>query len=59
MNDSPPVSEQTRKRILLGLTTRCQLLVESGRRGVERPLEPLQDPDTDPVYKVLSIWLVV
>lgn len=44
---------------VLGLTTRRQLLFESGRRGVELLLETLTNPDTDPVYEVLPTELIV
>lgn len=44
---------------ILGLTTRRQLLFESGRRGVELLLETLRNPDTKPVHEILPTELVV
>jgi DNA-binding LacI/PurR family transcriptional regulator len=44
---------------ILRLTTRRQLLFESGRRGVELLLETLRDADTEPVHEVLPTELVV
>jgi DNA-binding LacI/PurR family transcriptional regulator len=44
---------------IMGLTTCRQLLFESGRRGVERLLETLREPETEPVYDVLPTELIV
>lgn len=42
-----------------GLTTRRQLLFESGRRGVELLLETLRTPENRPVHEVLPTELIV
>ena len=43
----------------MGLTTVRQLLFESGQRGVEILLKMLENPQTDPMHKVLPTLLIV
>ncbi len=44
---------------ILGLTTRRQLLFESGRRGVELLLQTLENPGTERVFETLPTELIV
>jgi DNA-binding LacI/PurR family transcriptional regulator len=44
---------------IMQLTTMRQLLFESGRLGVELLLEQLENPETEPVLKLLPVELVV
>jgi DNA-binding LacI/PurR family transcriptional regulator len=43
---------------IMGLTTVCQQLFESGQRGVELLLAKLEDPEMNPVHETLPIELV-